>query len=342
MQCLQERELKFGGSGTQHVEIGFRGLITRNHRSMLAISLFALATLGLVFAKTAATDQGIDRITQILAKTPNQSDLLIKRGLLYRLDGKLVESLRDLDRARELDQENREIALQRALTLSALRRDKEAAAEWGRLLEAGRATGLAYAERGRIRGRTGRPELAIADFTAAISIHPALELYLARGQLEESLGKLNEAAAGYRDGLSRLGGAILLKTALIRVEIARKRYEVALKLIDEELSRTSVKTAWYLRRADVFAALGELKKAQFELELALAEANRVLGKRPTVIHLLSRAKVYIAMDRLEDAKRDLQLAFRKAPRFSEANALWKELEGENPRTVRRRQSDEGS
>ncbi len=99
-----------------------------------------------------------------------------------------------------------------------------------------------------------------------------------------------------------------------------------LKLLDDELARASVKTEWYLRRADVLAASGQAEKAQLELERALAEANRVLKKRATAINLFSRAKVYIAMGRWEAAKRDLRVAVRKSPRFAEANALLKNLE----------------
>ena len=173
------------------------------------MSMVALATLVTMFAGMAAAHPGlhhnIEGITRILAKNPNRADLLIKRGHLYRLDRKLIESLNDLDRARELDRENREITLERGLTLSALGRDKEAEAELNRFLQTGKATALAYAERGHIRARTGRSELAIADFTLAVRIKPDIELYLVRGRLQESLENLDEAASGYRDGLSRLG-----------------------------------------------------------------------------------------------------------------------------------------
>ena len=79
-------------------------------------------------------------------------------------------------------------------------------------------------------------------------------------------------------------------------------------------------------RADVLAASRQPPKARFELERALAEANRILAKRPTGMHLFSRARVYVAMGRLDAAKRDLRLAVRKAPRFAEANELLRKLE----------------
>ena len=103
---------------------------------------------------------------------------------------------------------------------------------------------------------------------------------------------------------------------------------MALKIIDSALTRASVKTEWHLRRADVLAASGQPEKARAELERALVEANRILVKRPTGMHLFSRARVYLAMGRLDAAKRDLRVAVRKAPRFAEANELLRKLERE--------------
>ncbi len=98
-------------------------------------------------------------------------------------------------------------------------------------------------------------------------------------------------------------------------------------LIDEELARASGKTPWYLRRAEVLAAIGEAEAASLAREGALMEATRLLGKRPTAVHRFSRAKVYIAMGRLEEAERELRLVVQRAPRFAEATRLLRKLEG---------------
>ena len=302
-------------AGDQLSDVGCHQARTRRQPSALAI-------WGMVSVETAAPHSGldpdIDKITHLLAENPNRVDLLIRRGQLYRSNGELIESLNDLDIAGQLDRDNPEIVFQRSLTLSALGRDNEAEAGLDRFLEAasGREQALALAERGHVRARTGRPELAIADFTSAVSTQPTVSLYLVRGQLQESLGKLDEAAWGYREGLSRFDGATILKRALIRVAMARERFSEALTLIDEELARTSVKTTWYLHRAEVLAAMGQ------------AEATRALGKRPTAIHRFSLAKVYIAMGRLEEASLELSLVVQRGPGFLDARELLRTLEGE--------------
>jgi tetratricopeptide (TPR) repeat protein len=185
---------------------------------------------------------------------------------------------------------------------------------------------FALAERAHIRARTGRVELAIDDFTSAIQLQPTIELYLNRGQLQESLGKLEAAAAGYHDGLAKLGNAILLKKGLIRMQIAQKQYGEALALVDDEIARSSVKTPWYMQQGEILALMGQPDASHLAYERALSEANRVLEKRPTAMQLLARAEVYHAMGRMKEAKRDLRAAVQRAPHFAEASALLKKLE----------------
>jgi tetratricopeptide (TPR) repeat protein len=306
----------------------------RYWRFVLGICFLALVIYPMVLVEMATSHSGvdpdIDEITHELEKNPKNVDLLIKRGQLYRSNGELTESLNDLDRAEGLNPDNRRIILERGFTLSAMGRDWDAVVALDQYLEqaSGRTRLDALAERAHIHARTGQADLAIADFTSAIRMHPAMALYLARGELHESLGHLDEAASGYREGLSQVGDAILLKKGLIRVETTRKRYDEVLKLIDDELDRASVKTEWHLRRAEVLAAMGKDQSAQSAQEQALAEANRVLGKRVTASHLVNRAKVYIAMGQLEQAEHELQLAVQRAPRFAEAKELLKKMEAD--------------
>jgi len=321
-------------AGSQFLDLGFQVGMHWNRSLCLTICIFILALFPMVCIEMVAAHPGldpdIDEITHELEKDPKNVNLLIKRGQLYRSNGELTDSLNDLDRAEELSPDNRQILLERGFTLSALGRDRDAEVALDQYLEqaSGRARLDALAERAHIHTRTGQADLAIADFTSAISMHPAMALYLSRGELHESLGHLEEAASGYRDGLSRLGNAILLKKGLIRVETTRKRYDEVLKLIDDELERTSVKTEWHLRRAEVLAAMGKDQAAQSAHDQALAEANRVLGKRVTASHLVTRAKVYIAMGQLQQAKHELQLAVQRAPRFAEAKELLKKMEAD--------------
>ena len=316
----------------QNINSRYQKIGRRRPCSVLVLSVLTLAFAGTIFMEKAAShtspDHEIEDQTQAILKEPERPDLWITRSQYYRSNGNFVQALNDLEQAGELDPENIDILLERGLTLSALGRDVEAEVELDRFLEEESSNSLiALVERGHIRARTGREDLAIDDFTHAIHLQPAVGLYMARGQAQETLGDLEAAASGYREGLSHMGDNVSLKRALIRIEKTRHQYDEALRLIDEELARVKIKSPWYLARAELLALKGQVKAAKRDRKKALVETNRALGKRPTALHRMYRAKVYIAMGRLEDAKRDLQLAVQVAPYLAEAEELLTSLEG---------------
>ena len=287
-------------------------------------------TLLLVVATSAPAHPGlnreIDRLTEAIAQNPQEVTLRIERAYYLRLHEEFARALADLDHARTLDPDNRDINAHRGLTLAALQQDKEAEEELTRFLGTGEGSAATYGARARVRQRTGRHAEALADYGAALKLKGDLDLYVDRGRLQESMGLLDDAAAGYREGLARQGGAVTIRQALIRAEIARREYAAALQLIDEALGGAPVRTHWHLRRAEVFDAAGKAEKTQAEREGALTEANRALKQRPTAMNLLSRAQVLVAQERLEDAKSDLKLALETTPRLAAARKLLEQLE----------------
>jgi len=283
----------------------------------------ALSVL-LLFAVRAGAHPGlhhdIARVTEAIERAPNQADLYVERAYFERLDGRLEEALMDLDTAQRLDPSNPRVAAERGMALSARRDDVEAERELSRFAEAG-GTAPIFMERAAVRVRLGRKSEALADYAAAIRLRPDVEAFMARGELQESMGDLDAAAAGYRDGLAATGGAVSIRLALVRVESVRNHPDAALALLDEELARARVKTDWYLRRAEVEEKAGRTSAARADREKALAEANRVIGTTPTGIHYLSRARALFALGHTDEARRDLDVALTKSPRFIEARQL---------------------
>ncbi len=279
----------------------------------------------------ASAHQGFDpeiaELTEDLATNPESVDLLIRRGQVYRSYGKYSKSLTDLDQAWLLDPNNEIVAIQRGLTLSAMRQNKEAEETFNFILQktTGQKRAMVLTERAAIRARTGRPKLAIKDFSAVLVIQQTAELYLMRGKLQESLGRLEEAAAGYHEGITKLGNSVLLKKRLIEIRIAQGQFNQAIGLIDEQISRAQVKMPWLLQRANVLTQMGQSDLAGTTYKQALSEANRVVGKRRTALSLLARAKILNAMGHREKAMRDLQDALKKSPRFAEAKNLLQTL-----------------
>ena len=294
------------------------------------MKMVLLACLAVGLSGTALAHPGVDvdieRVTIELANEPRRLDLWVRRGRLSRSAEHYPEALSDLDHARTLDPENLEVALVRGLVLSGMGRYGEARAEIDRVIEAGSASPVPFVESARIHERAGNGQQALDHYTAAIERSHDVEVYVERGRLQESMSRLDEAAAGYRDGLERLSGAVVLRLALLRVETARKQYEAALELIDEELARAQVKTDWYLRRGEVLAAAGRSDEASEAHGQALAEANRVLAVQSTSIRLLSRARVYLALGNLPAARKDVLQVLQRSPRYSEARTVLTELE----------------
>ncbi len=326
------RSVQFENNGAQTNEWllqGYFGLFSLARiNAFLLILMLAITTGGAAFVPAAfAEEDEVAGLTELLNQDPNNVDLLKQRAALLRLEQRHSESLGDLDRARLLEPNDPQIGLLRAQTLSALRRDQDAEVELEIFLrsETGRRRLFALAERGHIGARAGRTGPAIADYNAAIAIEPALDLYLARGKLQESSGQAGAAAAGYQNGISRLGRATSLTNALIRLQIAQGQFQSALAVIEGELARASIKTLWLLRRAEVLTAMGQGGEAQTELARALAEANRVLENKVTGLHLLSRAKVLVAMGLFQDARDDLEDCVVLAPGFVDCRLLLRQL-----------------
>lgn len=282
----------------------------------------------------------IERATAALEKSPENPSLLVERGFYYRLDGNLDASLKDLNRAVEIAPDSKDAYAHRGLALSMMGRKKEAESDIDKFISLGGATAAVYSERARIRAADGRLDEAIKDFNTAISLDVDVDLVLERGRLLESLGRSEAAAEGYRSAIRALGGAIVLREALIRVEVGRGNFDLALAQIDAQLEVSPVKTEGLLQRAEVLEMAGHDNEAKKDRESALAEAQRVLAKRPSSIHLLSRAKALASLGRRDEAIRDLQLAVSKAPRFAEGKKFLEELESISPKTARAEGSGE--
>ncbi len=285
----------------------------------------ALALLAAVVAQAhPGLHHDIAQASEAIDKEPARAELYVERAYLERLAEEYDAALIDLNSAQRFDPGNLRVAAERGMTLSAMGQYAEAEAELTRFVGHG-GTAPTFAERAKVRARLGKNKEAVSDYASAIALRPDIELYIERGTLQESLGDLAGAAAGYREGRTKLGEAVTLDLALIRVETSRKRFASALELIAGQLARASVKTDWYLRRADVLDAAGRTTEAQADRQAALREADIAVERTGSGLQLYSRAKVQVALGRIEEAKQDLELVLEKSPRFAEAREMLAKL-----------------
>lgn len=306
------------------------------------IVLIASTVVDPVFAHPGL-HHDIQEISRSLALEPDRGDLLIRRARLLRLDARFLDALADLDHALLVSPDAAQLDLERGLTLSALRRDSEADAALTRHIEHGRASTDAYIERGHIRARGSHPETALADYSTALEQNPTVDIVVAKARVLESIGRVDEAAKDLSSGMKQLRGPVVIRDELIRIETIRKRFDVAIALIDEVIEKAAVKTEWYLRRGDVLRIAGDHNKAMHAYEMAMKEANRVLARRTSAIHLYGRAKAHIRLGQYPDAIRDLHAAIKRSPRFSKAKDLLKQLmHAGNDHTRTRNEKNDGS
>jgi tetratricopeptide (TPR) repeat protein len=302
-------------------------------RTITILAITWVATLTNTVRAHPGPHHDIERLTKFLAKEPDRVDLLIDRARAYRFDGQPAQALADLDRVERLGGDASMIALERGLALVDLRRDSEAEIALNKHLRGPHPKAQAYAVRAALRERDGRRDEAIRDYGAALALAADVEWYLQRGRLQVSLDRSNDAAAGYREGLARCGGAVAIRLELLELEISRRHFDAATRLIDEALAQADIKTDWYLRRAEVQVAADNAAAAARDRERALAEADRAVARRPTALRLVARAKVYVAMKDYPKATADLKVALRKAPTLVEAADLLKTIDGKAKQSV---------
>ena len=186
---------------------------------------------------------------------------------------------------------------------------------------------VALVERANLYARTGRPELALADFSEALHLYPTMELVLTRGHLQEELGRLDAAASGYLEGLKLLPHASILRQELIRVRTAQGRYSEALTLIEQELASARSKPSGTCGKLRCWLPWGR-PKPEIKPSRSPSLKPTSLRQRPTALHQVARAKVYQALGELEAAKQELRLAVQSAPHYSEAQEFLKQLEAQ--------------
>jgi tetratricopeptide (TPR) repeat protein len=268
----------------------------------------------------------IEALNARLETAPDDPRLHLERAVYYRLNGEYDRALADLDLVARTSPAEQGLLLERGLTLSAAGRDRDALRALDAELKGAAGDARALGERARVNARLGNGKAAIADYGAAIAIAPDLDLYLERGGLQEKAGRLDAAAAGYRDGLARLGGAVLLREGLIRVELRRGDGRAALAAIDEGMAHAAVKTGWMLRRSEVLDTLHQPEAARAGREQALQEIDQVLEQRDSGIHRVSRARVLAALGRKDDARRELEQVLARTPNYDEARDLLRGLD----------------
>ncbi len=246
----------------------------------LFLSVIGLALLAVL--PSAARAQGapgdlterILEITQQIATNPDRPELYLQRGELYRarLDWDAAQA--DYDRAGTLDPKLTVVDLARGRLFLEANWPHSAKAALDRFLSRHPDHAGALALRARALVKLGQPLPAAQDYTHALAktSEPAPEIYLERAQALMAAGSAHyeEALRGLDEGMKKLGPLLPLQLYAIELEVKLKRFDAALKRLDQVAASSPHKETWLARRGEILRDAGRPQEARQAFEAALA------------------------------------------------------------------------
>jgi tetratricopeptide (TPR) repeat protein len=271
------------------------------HSSAPRSALVAVAFLSLVTMSAADAHEEpratLLRLDAAVAAAPADLELRLRRSEQRRWAGDLVGAIEDLNTASRLAPSDLRVVRERGLARHAMGAPG-ALDDLDRYLDGAgdRPAVGALAARAAIHEAAGRAVEAVADLDRAVHLAPTPDLCIRRGALQESLGRPADAARGYRDCADRLGGAVVLRLAAVRVERSRGEPGRALEVVDQLLDARPTHPSWLLLRADVLVELQRPAEARAARLVALAEVERKLRRRNSAQLRAQRATILAAVE----------------------------------------------
>jgi tetratricopeptide (TPR) repeat protein len=244
------------------------------HR-VLALASWAFLAAAVALAPPARAhsplDQTIDQLTALIARSPADPMLYLRRGEMHRLERRWERARADYAAAARLAPDLEAIALCRAALLLDTGEPGEALAALDRLPAhgaggaAGSQGGESAAEARLLRARAlralGRARDAAAEIGVAIALlpNPKPDLFVEQARLLADSGvdgARDEALRVLEAGIARLGPLVSLEEPAIDLECAAGRPEAALARLDRIGPQLERKDAWLARRSTLLAAAG--------------------------------------------------------------------------------------
>ena len=198
--------------------------------------------------------------TDLLARNPEDSDVLLLQGGIWGQQGLLKESLEMLEKAVALRPNSTQGYIFLANTLAALKRFQAALEACDQALSLQPHSANTWYCRGNILRDMGRLEEAILDYDKAIEISPNQMLsWNNKGQVLHNLNRPEEALSVYEQALQRVPGGVDLNmlnnraTALYDLD----RLDEALATYHRTLALFPDSNVTHLNRAFLWLKLGE-------------------------------------------------------------------------------------
>ncbi len=238
---------------------------------------FAAASFALLASSFAHGDlhEAIDAVTQVIAKSPGDAALLLRRAELHRMHGAWPAAEADYAEARRLKPDIEVVTLGLAQMRLAQGREKDAL----NLLDAFLLKRPEHADARALRAgmleKRGNWKKADADLAAAVASSPEPHHATERAQLLERHGQ-PEAAARCLDEASRARGRVpVLEQQALAIEERAGLTDAALRRLDALTAREPRPDIWLARKAQLLEKAGRASEAREAWQRAGAAFEKV-------------------------------------------------------------------
>ncbi len=232
----------------------------------------------------------IQEVTKQLEKEPNNAELYLKRGELWRAHADWEAAYADYERAAALAPDLAVIDLARGRLFLDFGWPLSARAVLDRFLsrQPGHVEGLIL--RARARTRLNLRLAAAQDYTRAIDLspEPGPDLFIERAQVFAAEGReyLPAALQGLDEGIRKLGPLVTLQLFAIDMELKQKNVDGALARLDQVAGKSPRKETWLARRGEILQQAGRPEEARQAFQAALASFQTLPPTRRNVPAML--------------------------------------------------------
>lgn len=249
---------------------------------------------------------------------PEDSSLLLSRAELHRHEGHLELAALDLTNAILEASDRPALYLERARLWEELEDFERVSEDLDTYVELGGGAPARWSLQARASLVRGDLDAARSAYDAAIAAAPDVDTVLARGRLDEARADYPAAIAGYAQGLALLGGAEVVRAALVRACLLGRDFVRAEELLTRAIEAAPERTELRLDRAEVRAAAGKASEARADREQALRDIEQALAHRPTDLRWLQKARALTALGEREQARLIEQQVAARSPALSGA------------------------
>ncbi len=247
--------------------------------------------------QTGQYEAALPLLNTLIARDPNDAQLLFSRGLAHHQLSRHAEAIADFDRAEAAGLRDADLYLTRAWSHAYSQNAEAALVDLQRALDV-QPSAMIYKTRAMLYERWAQAEQALADWDAAIALEPNNgELYLRRAVArfrhttapDRAQQALADANAAIHRGYQR-PNAYAFRAELHSV---LGNLEAALRDLDEAIALDRRFAAAYRQRAQALLQLGRCDEA-------ISDLNMALKINPDTALYVLRGQAYLARGQGDD------------------------------------------